>query len=210
MWIENSPDLPHIQATLGRYPDIHPASSSELLGTPDREKACRAWLDQEDLYQLPTLELVDWIRERIGGRTGLEICAGHGWLGEALGIHSTDGWVFDHPAIQKRMEVVGHQYCKPLPRVERIDAEMAVQKYKPQVVVACYATHKWCPKTRTGSALGVDDQVLFNVRSVETYILVGAKSVHAHRPFFKKPHETHTFPWLFSRGQEPRIWVWNK
>lgn len=209
-FVEDSPEEPKITELLGAYPDIRPAPAGELLATEERQRACSTWLVKQKMFQLPTLELVEWLRTRIGGRSALEICAGHGWLGEALGVPSTDGWVFDHPIMRERAALVGEQTCHPLPRVERLDALAAVMKYKPKVVFACYATHFWCEKTRTGSALGVNDAEIFRQPSVETYILVGGKQLHGPRPFLKRKHETFEFPWLFGRAPEPRIWVWEK
>ncbi len=207
---EANEEYPRILEALGEYPAIHPAPADIVLGNQARRDASSRWLAEQGLYQLPVVELVDWMRERIAGRSALEICAGHGWLGEALGVVSTDGWVLDHPALRVRRALLGEQNCRPLPRVEKLEALDAVRKYRPEVVFGCFCTHLWCPKTRTGSALGVDDAAIFKTRSVQTYILVGARSVHQHRPFLKQSHETYQFPWLFSRGEEPRIWVWNK
>ena len=42
------------------------------------------------LYGFPTVELVEHLRELIGGRAAIEIGSGHGVLADALGIPATD------------------------------------------------------------------------------------------------------------------------
>ena len=43
----------------------------------------RLWCVRQGIYQLPTCELIEWLKEAIGGRTAIEICAGRSCLGRS-------------------------------------------------------------------------------------------------------------------------------
>jgi hypothetical protein len=59
------------------------------------------------LYGLPTLELVQWIKDYIGGRRAIEIGAAHGLLAKALGIRATDNYLQGSPEIKAAYESMG-------------------------------------------------------------------------------------------------------
>jgi hypothetical protein len=46
-------------------------------------------------YGLPTMELVEWLKEKIGKRSAIEIGAGNGAFGRALGIPMSDSFQQD-------------------------------------------------------------------------------------------------------------------
>ncbi len=46
----------------------------------------RGWCHYRARYGIPTLELIQWLKEKIAGRTALEIGAGMGDLGHLLSI----------------------------------------------------------------------------------------------------------------------------
>lgn len=213
--LERDPDAEaRVDEALGSYPAIRPARAAELglvgaVAPPPVAAACRRWLVREGLYQLPTLELVEALAEVLRGRSGLEICAGHGWLGEALGIRSVDSRVHERHSLLRDVQDATSRSCAPLPRVEDLDALRAVRRYRPQVVVGAYVTHARDITSRTGSPTGVDEDALRAVQSVETYALAGCRSTHARRPLLRRPHRTIEAPWLFGRGEEPRLWIWD-
>ena len=201
---------------------MRPTPAAALLEAPGGRLACLWWLVEQGLYQLPTLELVEFVRTLIGGRSALEICAGQGWLGAALGIPSTDGWVFEHPAIAARTALAGQVMgapapppCPPAPHVKRLEASAAVAVYRPSVVVGCWVTHRFDTRSRTGSTLGVDDLAILAQPSVQRLILVGNVCQHGPRPALRRKHSTHAAPWLFDRGHmtDPngsRVWWWDR
>jgi hypothetical protein len=89
----------------------------------------------------------------------------------------------------------------------------AVEKYRPQVVVACWVTHIFNEKhpERSGNAYGVDEEKLLSM--VDTYIFIGNEEVHRNKPLWMKRHTTYTFPWLYSRAMNPTpnfIAIWNR
>ena len=58
-------------------------------------------------YGLPTVELVDWLLDRIGGRSAIEIGAGCGDLGSQLGIPMTDNFCQSWPDVQLLYKATG-------------------------------------------------------------------------------------------------------
>ena len=51
--------------------------------------------NRHGIYGLLTTELVEWLQDRISGRTAIEIGAGNGSLAHALGIAATDSKMLD-------------------------------------------------------------------------------------------------------------------
>lgn len=170
------------------------------------------WCMRRGFYCLPTLELVDFVREQIAGEKAIEIGAGHGALGRALGIPTTDS----HQ--QSRPEVVAH-YARlntavvryPMD-VEKLTAMQAVEKYQPTVVLACWVTHRYHPvlHARGGNMDGVDEPKLLAKASVLKYVFVGHERTHANKVILKERHETFRLPFLFSRAMDSGnvAWVW--
>lgn len=207
----NQEFLKYIFSLFGKYPQIKVNSFDyKYLEEISCRKAALVWLLQNKMYQLPTKELVEWLKPHIENKLAIEICAGHGWLGESLGIHSTDGFIFEKPELGLAAILVHNQYCIPMPRVEKLMAIDAVKKYLPEVVIGCFATHKYEVGMTDGSIYGVDDDEIFNIHSVKKYILIGAESIHGHRPFLQRKHTVTTAPWLMGRGENPKIWIWEK
>jgi hypothetical protein len=84
--------------------------------------------------------------------------------------------------------------------VEKLDAVAAIAKYRPQVVIACWITHRLeadRPEAG-GSATGVDEAAV--VGACEEYIVIGNERVHAGKPIWSLPHEKLTPLWLYSRA----------
>lgn len=163
-------------------------------------------------YCIPTVELVDWLAAQIGARRAIEIGAGSGVLADALGIVATDNRMQEWPAI--RAQYLAAQQT-PVPygeQVEQLDAQVALARHKPQVVVAAWVTHRWNPKEhwRKGNQYGVDEKKLLKAAD---YIHVGNRAVHQHKPILELDHDEYEFPWLVSRalnGSPNYIAVWRR
>jgi hypothetical protein len=165
------------------------------------------------IYGLPTEELIAWVRERIGGRSAIEIGAGHGGFAEALGIPATDNWQQADPAIAGHYAMVQQPVVTYGEHVEKLDAAAAVAKHKPQVVVATWVTHRYRPERHAagGNQDGVNEEAL--IKSCETYIFIGNRSVHAGKSIWSLPHEIIEPDWVFSRainGSPDFIAVWER
>ena len=176
----------------------------------------RVWANLRGRYCLPTLELVNWLKEQIGGRTALEIGAGNGDLGYHLGIPMTDSYqqVKDPETVKDfaLLDLAGVAPTRPPKDVIEEDGENAVRRRKPQVVVAAWVTQKYDPRSASphpGNYLGVRHEYV--IERCQTFILIGNERVHGQSRALRLPHEKFAFPWLVSRAQMPelnRIWVW--
>jgi hypothetical protein len=163
------------------------------------------------IYGLPTEELVAWVRERIAGRSAIEIGAGHGAFAEALGIPGTDNWQQANPSVAEYYAALGQPVVQYGDHVEKLDAAAAVAKHKPQVVVANWVTHKYRPERHAagGNQDGVDEEAI--IKACEAYIFIGNRSVHAGKSIWSLPHEIIEPDWIFSRatnGSPDFIAVW--
>lgn len=177
----------------------------------------RVWCHNRARYLLPTAELVDWLHDLIGNRQALEICAGMGDLGRQLAIRMTDSAVqVTDPDVMLYYASLRQPPTDPPPDVERIDAVAAVEKYRPRVVIAGWATQLYQagdehPPVIASSTYGVDERKILSM--VETYVHVGHMAIHRQKRIFDQPHQTFRPSFLFSRGSDPDanvIHVWNQ
>ena len=189
---------------------LHPASFYQTF-KPD---TLRGWANLRSRYTLPTTELVEWLREQIAGRTALEVCAGNGDLGHHLGIRMTDSYqqTTDLPTLAY-FKQWGIAPTRPPADVERFDAETAVRRFKPKVVIASYATQKYDPRNPFdgGNLLGVRHEYLID--RCNTFILIGNDKIHGRYKCMARPHTERFFSWLVTRSKEQgfnRIWVWGQ
>jgi hypothetical protein len=193
--------------------------ASELLA--HGRETLLVWCILRARYQLVTTELVMWLAVQIGRRRALEIGAGQGDLGYHLGIRQTDlgrqteafeaAGYHDNPVFHEQVPTV------PPPDVERIDAETAVQKYEPAVVIGAWITERDHNPENVGhttvamSRLGTGVEEIRVVRSVETYIHVGNDIIHAAKRIYRLKHRHVRFDWLVSRAFDQtknsiRVW----
>jgi len=174
--------------------------------------ALRVWCHDHARYNVITGELLDWLREQIGTRTALEIAAGMGDLGYRLGIPMTDSHVqADDPSVKAVMKACGQVGTTPPPDVLKMDAQTAVKKFKPQVVIGAWVTQRWLPGDEEGSIVGPREEEI--IKNCETYIHIGNEIVHRNKRILKLPHQTFKFPWLVSRAKEQDkniIQIWTK
>jgi hypothetical protein len=159
------------------------------------------WCMRNAVYLYPTQELVEFLKNFIGTRTAIEVGAGNGHLGNALGITMTDSGMQTRPDIIAQYETIGQVCTNPPANVEILDAEAAVLKYKPQVVVASWLTHKWTPGLSTGNQFGPDENVI--IENTEHYVHIGNDKVHKDKPCWQSEHTKDYHPWIVSRASEP-------
>lgn len=155
------------------------------------------------LYQMPTTELIDFIKNEIGDSSVIEIGSGNGCIGRSLGIKMTDNKMQQWDIIRAQYELSRQPVITYGNDVEEIDALEAVKKYKPEVVVACWVTHKWKEGLSAGNMFGVEEELMFN-NGVKKYIHIGCDSPttgHQIKPILNKiPVKKLKFPWLVSRS----------
>jgi hypothetical protein len=198
-------------------PRLKPMKASELDAYNRND--VRHFCFRTGRYGLPTIELIEWLKEKIGGRSAIEIGCGYGDLGSQLEIPITDLKVQKMPEAKVYYENMRQPTIDYPDDVEEIDALAAVQKYKPKVVVASWVT-QWLdpekppPSGRGGCMWGVKEWKL--IERVETYILIGNESVHQDtekKKIMERLHESHALPFIRSRATFPekdRVWIWNR
>jgi hypothetical protein len=165
------------------------------------------------VYSFPTEELIDYLRGRIAGRRAIEIGAGNGRLAAALAIPATDNRQQEGAQVKAYYQRLGQPTVPYGENVEKLDAADAVAKHKPQVVIACWVTHRFDPSApeRGGSSTGVDEAAV--IQTCDEYIFIGNQQVHAHKPIWSLAHERFTPGWLYSRamnGTPDFIATWSK
>lgn len=162
------------------------------------------WGNRRGIYGIPTTETIDWLRQRIGGREALEVGAGNGVFGRALGVRMTDSWIQARPDIILYYQMTGQVVVPYGADVERIEATQAVKKYKPKVVFGSWVTEVF--KDGQGFAEGLDEEAI--LKSVDEYIVIGNLFVHGTKRILKNPPSNFTvealqFPWVYSRSFRP-------
>jgi len=165
------------------------------------------------LYSFPTEELCAFLQERIRGRRAIEIGAGHGVLAKALSIPATDNRQQEDGAVKAHYAAIGQPTVPYADHVEKLDAASAVGKYRPDVVVACWVTHRFDPQRphAGGNRSGVDEAAI--IASCDEYIFIGNEHVHANKAIWALPHEKLTPPWIYSRavnGSRDFIAIWRR
>lgn len=172
------------------------------------------WCHRTARYTLPTLELIDWLKEMIGTRSAIEVGAGNGDLGYHLGIVSTDSYCQQDPLLKMQYVLSGQVPTNPPDDVKRFTAEQAVRRFRPQVVVASWLTRKFVTgKDDIGKAqasvYGANEEEI--LKNCEMYIHIGNEGSHGEKTLLKKPHEIYRFDWLVTRAMNPMrnvIYVW--
>lgn len=207
------------QASRSSLDDLLLGSDGLLRVLPAREyervprPLLMLWAMELGYHLLPTQELVDWLRSEVGGGTAIEICAGHGVLGRALGVPCIDWnvarrfpWVAAMYAAQGQPTPVVGSHC------EELEAMEAVAKYRPDVVFGGYVTQRQYPgepTTKAGSAYGVDERSL--LRHVRKYVVIGSRTTHGGKRIWQDRARDFCPSWVVSRCPDPSdqvIVVW--
>lgn len=179
----------------GRF-QILPASF--WAGTTRPERAYFG--TQNGIYSFPTVELAEYLRDIIGDRKAIEIGAGNGVLAETLGIIATDS--FEQAKFSTRMyyEAAEAQTVPYGRDVRRITAFNAVRKFRPQVVLGCWVTHKMNIQAfqPTGHARGIDEEDILD--HCEQYVFVGNEKVHENKKIWERPHTIEYPDFVYSRA----------
>lgn len=184
-----------------------------LLGKSDLEK-----INRQDLsifcnlggyYQVPSIELISFLKELIPDTSkAIEIASGSGNIGYHLGLRMTDSYQqkddFETALYYKAMGIEPVPYGKD---VEKLDAISAIKKYKPEIVLGCWATHLYEENLHYlgGNKDGIAEH-LFPAFGVKKYIFVGNENTHKTKPLLNvynrviKNLKIHKADWLYSRS----------
>ncbi|BAZ47099.1 hypothetical protein NIES4102_41450 (plasmid) [Chondrocystis sp. NIES-4102] len=171
----------------------------------------RVWCICRAIYQLPTVELIEWLKSNFNLDKAIEIGAGNNYLYHHLGIKGVDNYSEQIPAVKLVHDILHEPSTNPPPEVENLDAIAAIKKYQPETVITSWMTLK------TNDPEGIDAGHKYAPDEREildtdvTYIHIGNEDIHSDRLIMAKPHETYYFGWLVSRGKHPEqncIYVW--
>lgn len=161
----------------------------------------RAWVGmRHGIYSFPTVELVEHLREVIGDRSAIEIGAGNGVLAEALEIPATDSRHQEGAATRDYYRLLGAATVPYGPNIVEMHASRAVRRYKPDVVIACWATHKYdvARHWAGGNEIGVDEEDI--LRNCREYVFVGNDRVHMDKKIWGRSKVLERPPFVYSRG----------
>lgn len=152
------------------------------------------------IYGFPTFELVEWLEQQIGQQSAIEIGAGHGVLAEALGIPATDSFQQQEAKYALIYAASGQKTVPYGPNVVEMHASRAVRRYKPDVVIGSWVTHKYDPLRHSagGNEVGIDFRdILLNCKKL---ILIGNTMVHRNIGLWDRDVELLTPDWIYSRS----------
>ena len=152
------------------------------------------------IYQLPILELIDFLKDKIGNSNAIEIGSGNGSIGRALGIKMTDNKMQEWDAIKAEYAAIKQPVITYGKDIELLDGISAIKKYNPEIVIATWVTHKWHEGMKSGNFWGVEEKELFE-NGVKKYIHIGNELTHKEKPILKKYKVEKHYPnWLISRS----------
>lgn len=156
-------------------------------------------------YQLPTVELIEWLKDRIGGRKAIEIGAGNGVIGRALGIAMFDNYMQEWPFIIEHYKYFGQVPTKYGKDVIKMDGYDAVKQERPDVVIASWVTQRGDARQVQSNDFGVNEVGMMSY--AKEYIHIGNIGSHAQKVILSNPHfevEEVKLPGvLFSRSMTP-------
>lgn len=109
--------------------------------------------------------------------------------------------------MQRRPDIMAHYAAlkQPLikypPDIIELDANDAVEKYTPDVVIGTWVTQKCYLPTEEGNYWGFKED-LFKGK-VKKYIFIGNRATHGRKKILKLfPHKTYQFDWLVTRSMQ--------
>lgn len=205
--ILSNADVRYLDRMLLRNGLVQPAYYEQLVDVPAAH--LRIWCVQNGVYQIPTWELIQWLKREIDGRSAIEICAGKSCLGRHLGIPMFDNFMQTWPGIRDHYMMMGQRPAHPSGDVHRMDANEAVKSLKPQVVIGAWVTQRWVRGGHDGNMFGPDEHYILDAGCA--YIHVGNLTPHGSKRILIREHRELYLPWLFGRAIDPslnRVWVW--
>jgi hypothetical protein len=152
------------------------------------------------IYSFPTIELVEWIIKNYDTNKMIEIGSGHGALARYLKIPATDWKLQENRHIKKMYKLMSQPTIKYPADVEKLEALEAIEKYKPDTVIACWVSSKYNPsKPKLGGVFnGLDEFKL--LKKVKNYVFIGNKEVHSKKEILSIKHKTIMPEFLVSRA----------
>lgn len=162
------------------------------------------------MYTLPTIELIYALKEHIGDLEAIEIGSGCGVIGRELNIRATDNYCQERPEVKMYYQTTGQPTIKYGKNVVKLDAESAVKKLQPDIVIGSWITHKYCPVLEDGNVYGPNEEIILD--NCKMYILLGNELTHNRKPITKHFHNKYyEFPGYVTRSINPEkncVYIW--
>ena len=162
--------------------------------------ALRLWMHRKGIYGIPTTELVTWFQAHIRGRKAIEVGAGNGSLGRALGITATDSFIQQQPEVALIYAIQGQPLVQYGQDVVKLDALAAIKLYQPEIVIASWLT-QYSDGSRPGCMFGVQEEEL--LQACPNYVVFGSLSSHGQKSIRSVKHRVIQEPWMISRASIP-------
>lgn len=163
------------------------------------------------LYTFPTLELIEFLRPWIVGKKAVEICAGYGIIGKALGIPCTDSYLQNESHVNFLYNLFQQTPINYPKEVLKISANDVIKYYNPQVVIGSFVTGTKDMHGHPLNMYGVEEDLFLD--DIETYIMIGNENVHKTKNIRVKPHRVYKADWLVTKARNPQnnmIYIWSK
>jgi hypothetical protein len=162
------------------------------------------------MYTIPTIELIDELKKIIAGRHAVEIGSGVGIIGRELGIKCTDSLCQNIPAVKMHYDLHLQPVIEYGTHVIERDAEWVARKWRPDVILGSWITHKYVDEEISGNFFGPDEEIILD--NCKTYIMLGNHKTHGMKPIMKhNPMIIKDFPGYVSRSSYPednRVYIW--
>ena len=132
----------------------------------------------------PTAGTVGWLDIFLKGRKAIEIGSGAGDLAHYLNIPATDNRMQERPEIAYWYRKYHQPIIQYGANVECLEAQEAIEKYKPEVIIAAWVTQWVDPNFRPANDVGCmfgpkEDEI---VATGIPYIMIGNLITHKHKP----------------------------
>jgi hypothetical protein len=154
------------------------------------------------IYQIITTELLNFTKEQIGDRKAIEIACGNGCYGRALQIPITDNRMQEWESISRYYQMLNTPTIKYREDTINLEANVAIEVFKPEVVIASWATQIYNPAlgdNQASNVFGIDEKDILS--KVQKYIHVGNQKTHGTKEILSiYEHDTYHFEWLVSRS----------
>lgn len=201
-------DIKHIEEKVMQNGELQIINASCYESLPENELSMFMW--KHAIYALPTIELINFLKAEIGeAQNVLEIGSGNGALGKALNIKCTDSKLQDEPSIKLAYTIASQPTILYGSHVEKIDAEVAVKKYRPNIIIASWVTQRYCPIKKIGNEWGPNlNKIIKNCRK---FIFIGNEATHGWFDIMNLPHKKIKVDGYISRASNPRnnyVYIW--
>ena len=194
----NPTDISYLSNIL-TLPHTNAVAHSMLKDIPQNDLSL--WCLNNAYYQLPSVELIDFLKSEIAGKTAIEIGAGNGCIGRNLGITITDNCLQNRPDIHLYYKSLGQNTITYPTDIVKMKAEDAIRKYNPEVVVGCWITEKVKGGVTIGAIEGPDEDFIMSHPSVKKYIMVGNWRTHSNKALLSRHnYRIVKADWLYSRS----------